>query len=122
MFKLNVGRIEGPVAFAEPVQRDGKTVNLRRDVEGEVQHAEGIVEYRFSEAFGSTGLFAGVGMYRHTSSGHNSTTDYGFSIGVTADFPLTRNYSFIAAATYHFTNADFRPRYLTVSGGFRLGF
>lgn len=122
MFKIQVGRIDGPVAFAQTEKRGSDTVTVRRDVEGQVQHAEGIVEYRFSEAFGSTGLFAGVGMYRHTASGYNATTDYGFPIGVTADFPLTRTYAVIAAVTYHFTNADFRPRYLTVSGGLRIAF
>lgn len=122
IFKLQVGRIDGPVAFAEREQRGGQTVNLRRDVEGQVQHVEGIIEYRFSEPFGATGLFAGVGLYRHTAAGFGSTSDYGFPVGVTADFPISRRYAFITAATYHFTNADFRPRYLTVSGGLRLGF
>jgi hypothetical protein len=119
MFKIQVGRIEGPVGFRE-TNAAGDAV--RRDLDGELQHAEGIIEYRFSEAYGSTGLFAGVGMYRTTASGHNSITDYGFPIGVTADFPITRRYGFIAAVTYHFTNADFRPRYLTASGGLRIAF
>jgi hypothetical protein len=119
MFKVQVGRIDGPVAFT---QRLTSGDNVRHDVDGEVQHAEGIIEYRFSEPFGSTGLFAGVGMYRTTASGFSAMTDYGFPVGVTADFPLTRSYSFIAAATYHITNADWHPRYLTVSGGFRVGF
>lgn len=119
MFKLQVGRIDTPVAFAIPLEGGG---NARRDANGQVQHAEGIIEYRFSEPAGSTGLFAGVGMYRTTASGMSSTTDYGFPVGVTADFPITRTYAFVAAATYHFTNADFRPRYLTISGGFRIGF
>jgi len=122
IFKIQIGRIEGPVGFRETEIQGGEEIAVRRDVEGEVQHAEGIIEYRFSEPYGSTGLFAGVGMYRHTAHGVSSTTDYGFPIGVTADFPITRTYSFITAATYHFTNADFRPRYLTVSGGFRIGF
>ncbi len=122
MFKVQVGRIDGPIGFAETEQRGADTVKVRHDVEGQVQHAEGLIEYRFSEPFGSTGLFAGVGMYRHTASGYGSMTDYGFPIGVTADFPITRTYGFIAAATYHFTNADFRPRYLTASAGFRIGF
>jgi hypothetical protein len=122
MFKLQVGRIDGPVGFAVPEQRGDQTVNLRHDVEGQVQHAEGIIEYRFSEPYGSTGLFAGVGMYRQSATGFSATTDYGFPVGVTADFPITRTYGFIAAATYHFTNADFRPRYLTASAGFRIGF
>lgn len=119
MFKVQVGRIDGPVAIRE-TNAAGDVV--RRDVDGEVQHAEGLVEYRFSEPFGSTGLFAGVGVYRHQASGFTSTTDYGFPIGLTGDFPMTRRYGLIVAATYHFTNADFRPRYLTLSGGLRLAF
>ncbi len=119
MFKVQVGRIDGPIAIRE-VAPDG--TELRRDVDGEVQHAEGVVEYRFSEAFGSTGLFAGVGVYRHQASGFNSRTDYGFPIGLTSDFPLSRRYGLIVGATYHFTNADFRPRYFTLSGGLRLAF
>ncbi len=119
MFKVQVGRIDSPVAFRE-AGTAGAVV--RRDVQGQVQHAEGMIEYRFSEPMGSTGLFAGVGMYRQQASGFSSTTDYGFPIGITADFPISRRYGFIAAATYHFTTADFRPRYLTVSGGLRLGF
>lgn len=122
MFKVQVGRIDGPVAFREKELRGNDVVNVRHDAQGQVQHAEGIIEYRFSEPYGSTGLFAGVGMYRQTAPGVSSTTDYGFPIGITADFPITRSYGFIVAATYHFTNADFRPRYLTASGGFRIGF
>jgi hypothetical protein len=122
MFKVQVGRIDGPVAFQETETVGGDVVTVRRDLNGQVQHAEGIVEYRFSEPFGSTGLFAGVGMYRHTASGVSSTTDYGFPFGVTADFPITRTYGLIVAATYHLTNADFHPRYVTASAGFRIGF
>jgi hypothetical protein len=119
MFKVQVGRIDGPIAIK---QANAAGTVFRRDVDGEVQHAEGLIEYRFSEAFGATGLFAGVGVYRHQASGFTSTTDYGFPIGLTGDFPMTRRYGLIVAATYHFTNADFRPRYLTLSGGLRLAF
>ncbi|HEX9160397.1 MAG TPA: hypothetical protein VF980_01720 [Thermoanaerobaculia bacterium] len=114
MFKVEAGRIKGPVAFVQN--------GVRTDANGEVQHAEGIIEYRFSEPFGATGLFAGAGMYRHSAPGFGSTTDYGFPIGVDADFPLTRRYGVIVAATYHLTNADFRPRYLTLTAGLRLAF
>lgn len=119
MFRIQAGRIDGPVGFRETAP-DGTEV--RHDVNGQVQHVEGLIEYRFSEPYGSTGLFAGVGMYRHSATGFGSTTDYGFPIGVDADFPLSRRYGLIAAATYHFTNAPFRPRYLVVSGGLRLAF
>ncbi len=119
MFKLQVGRIDTPIAVRETAS-DGTTV--RRDVDGQVQHAEGIVEYRFSEPYGSTGLFAGVGAYRHTASNFGSEVEYGFPIGVDTDFPLSRRYGIIAAATYHFTNAAYRPRYLTIGAGLRFSF
>lgn len=122
LFRIQVGRIEGPVAFKELEQSGANTIALRRDAEGEVQHAEGVIEYRFSEPFGSTGLFAGVGMYRTTADGFNSSTTYGFPIGLTADFPLSRRYGVIVGATYHFVNSDFRPRYLTAGAGLRIGF
>lgn len=122
VFKINIGRINSPVGFRAREVRDGETVNVRRDVEGEVQHASGLIEYRFSEPFGSTGLFLGVGVYRHAATGFSSTTDYGFSGGITGDFPISRKYGFIVVATYHQTYTEFRPRYLTVAAGLRLSF
>jgi len=122
MFKINIGRINTPVGFLESETRNGQIIKVRRDAEGEVQHASGLIEYRFSEPFGSTGMFLGVGVYRHAATGFSSTTDYGFSGGITGDFPLSRQYAFIASATYHQTYHDFRPRYLVVSGGLRLAF
>lgn len=117
-FRLKVGRIETPVAFAE---REGAT-RVRRDVRnGEVQHVEGLVDYRFSEAFGSTGLFGGVGLYRQQAEGFSSTTSYGFTGGINADFPLSRRYGVITEVSYHWTRQDFRPRYLTVTAGLRIG-
>jgi hypothetical protein len=122
LFKVQVGRIDGPVAFKSRQQSGANTVDVRSDANGQVQHAEGTIEYRFSEPFGSTGLFAGVGIYRTTATGFTTSTTYGFPIGVTADFPLSRRYGVIAAATYHIVNSDFRPRYLTASAGLRIGF
>jgi hypothetical protein len=119
MFKVQVGRIDSPVAIRE---LDSAGNFVRRDVQGQVQHAEGLIEYRFSEPLGATGIFAGVGMYRHSATGFSSTTDWGIPFGITGDFPITRTYGFIVAATYHLTNADFRPKYLTISGGIRLAF
>lgn len=118
MFKIKLGRIEGPIGFREEFLEQ----EARRDVEGEVQHLEGLIEYRFSEPFGSAGLFAGVGLYRHEAEGFRSQTDYGFAVGVTADFPLSRRYGVILDGTYHFTKHDFDPRYLTIGAGLRLGF
>jgi hypothetical protein len=113
MFKLRAGRIEGPVAYREPVAAD---------VEGELQHIGGIVEYSFSEPYGSTGLFAGVGLYRQEAPDFPDETSWGFSAGVNADFPLSRRYGVIVEGTYHWTNLDVRQRYITVGAGLRIAF
>ena len=122
MFKIKAGRINGPIGFRSTETIDGEERSVRTDVEGEVQHIEGLIEYRFSEPFGSAGLFAGIGAYRHEADGFQTATDYGFAVGVNADFPLTRRYGLILDGTYHFTKHDFSPRYLTVSGGLRFAF
>lgn len=125
IFKIKAGRIETPVAFADGTEEvNGKTRNLRHDVEGEVQHLEGIVEYRFSEAFGSTAFFGGIGLYRHQSddSAFDTTSDLGFTGGLNAVFPITRRYGLMVEGTYHWTQADFHPRYITLGAGLRLAF
>lgn len=127
-FRIKGGQISGPVGFRIPV---GGT-ERRFDVEGEVEHVDALVEYRFSEPFGQTGIFAGVGYYRQHGTvtdpaidegqRSQSETDYGFSGGITADFPITRRYGFVAEGTYHWVNYSTRPRYLTLSGGLRISF
>ena len=121
-FKIKAGRIQGPVGFRSTEIIDGEERSVRTDVEGEVQHIEGIVEYRFSEPFGSAGIFGGIGGYRHEAEGFPSGTDYGFVFGVTADFPLNRRYGVVLDGTYHLTKHDFSPRYLTISAGIRYGY
>lgn len=118
--KFKAGRIETQVPVA--YQIDGIDQTFRRDAEGEVQHLETNVEYRFSEPYGSTGLFAGIGFYRQSAPDEDSSTSYGFNAGVNADFPLSRRYGVILDATYHWVRTDFQPRYLTVGGGFRVSF
>src|SRR5256885_16082157 len=58
MFRMEVGRFSSKTAFP----RAGGGFDI--DPNGTVEHADGIVEYRFSEAYGYTGLFAGAGLYR----------------------------------------------------------
>jgi hypothetical protein len=118
--KLRGGRIETPVSFAYTVP--GSPNKFRRDVEGEVQHIEAGVEYEFPEVFGSTGLFAGVGLYRQSGANNDSTTDFGASFGVNADFPITRRYGIVLDGTYHWVRTDFQPRFLTVGAGVRVSF
>ncbi len=124
--RFKVGRIETPVpiAYLGPDTNDPDTEpNVhRRDVDGEVQHAEVNVEYRFSEPYGSTGLFAGVGMYRQSAPDEESTSNFGFNAGVNADFPITRRYGVVLEAAYHWNRTEFQPRYLTFGGGLRVSF
>jgi hypothetical protein len=91
-------------------------------VDGEIQHIEANVEYRFSEPFGTTGLFAGIGFYRQSGDDSESTTNYGVNGGVNADFPLSRRYGIVVEGTYHWTSADFQSRYMTVAAGLRVSF
>jgi len=119
-FKLKAGRIETEVAEAYSVP--GTAGTFRRDAEGEVQHADAVVEYRFSEPYGTTGIFGGVGLYRQSGDGIAATNNFGWTAGVMSDFPLSRRYGVVLEAAYHWTNADFRPRYLTVGGGLRVSF
>lgn len=126
-FKIRGGRIETQVATTyedQIVDDEGETVTqtFRRDSEGEVSHIEAVVEYRFSETFGSTGIFGGVGYYRQSPDEGESTADYGFLAGVNADFPLSRRYGVIVEGAYHWTRADFEPRYLTLGAGLRVRF
>jgi hypothetical protein len=95
--------------------------SVRHNVNGQVEHIEGIVDYRFSEPFGSTGLFAGAGLYRQKGGGRNET-NYGLSAGVNGDFPLSRRYGIIVEGTYHWTNFDARSRYITATAGLRISF
>ena len=120
MFKVRVGRIETPVGLTSV---EGE----RSDVEGQVEHLDAIIEYRFSEPFGSAGLFGGIGLYRQTGTptpgaSEISETDYGFLVGVTADFPLSRRYGVVLDATHHWTKLPFKPRYLTAGAGLRIRF
>ncbi len=118
--KIKGGRIQGPIAVGYNIEGDDKL--YRKDVEGEVQHLEANVEYRFSEPFGSTGLFAGVGFYRQSAPDTDSTANYGVNGGVNADFPLSRRYGIVLEGTYHWTNSHFQSRFMTVGGGLRVSF
>ena len=124
--KFKLGRIQTPVpiAYTGPDGSDeGTDPDLfRRDEDGEVQHAEVNVEYRFSEPYGSTGIFAGVGMYNQGAEGFDSTTNVGFNVGLNADFPITRRYGFVLESAYHWNRTEFQPRYLTLGAGFRVSF
>lgn len=118
--KLKAGRLETEVAEAYKVT--GQEGIFRRDAEGEVQHADALIEYRFEEPYGTTAIFGGVGLYRQSGEGIASTNNFGWSAGLNSDFPLSRRYGIVVEATYHWSRADFRPRYLTLGGGLRIAF
>jgi len=119
--KFKGGRLETPVAIAYKTS-DTQPKPFRRDARGEVQHAEVNVEYRFSEPFGTTGLFAGLGYYRQTAPDEDSSSAFGVNAGVNADFPLSRRYGIVLEGTYHWTNSPFDSRYMTLGGGLRVSF
>jgi hypothetical protein len=130
-FRIKGGQIEGPVAFQFT---DAAGHPARTDVpKGKVEHVDALIDYRFSEAFGSTGLFAGVGLYRQRASlsdlavpalqrGNQTETNFGFQGGVNGDFPMTRRTGFIAELAYHWINYNYKVRYVTLSGGLRFTF
>lgn len=120
MVKVKAGRIETQIASEYGIQGTGGS--FRRDVEGEVTHLNAVVEYQFDEPYGKTGVFGGVGLYRQSGDGIDSKNNFGWSAGVTSDFPLSRTYGVIVQAEYHWTNGAFRPRYVTASGGLRVSF
>ena len=130
-FRIKAGQITAPVAF-QFTAADGS--NIRSDLQkGKVEHIDGIIDYRFPEAFGATGIFAGIGLYRQSGTvtdenvpadqrGRQEETNYGFSGGVNGDFPLSRHSGVIVEATYHWINYHYRPRYITLTGGLRFSF
>jgi hypothetical protein len=129
--KIQAGQIEGPAAFQYTTAGSAKA---RTDVpKGTIEHIDGTIDYRFSEPFGSTGLFAGVGLYRQRGTltdnavpaeqrGGQTETNYGFVGGVNTDFPITRRTGFVAELAYHWINYHYKVRYLTLGGGLRFSF
>jgi hypothetical protein len=112
-FKLKLGRIQTPVAFKTPQPVD---------VEGEMQHLDAVVEYGFSEPYGYTGLFAGLGFYRQEASGVGTETDWGYSVGLHGDFPLSRRYGIVVESSFHWARTEVRQRFLTAGAGLRMRF
>jgi hypothetical protein len=114
-FKIKLGQITAPGAF----NVNGSRVDVAK---ADVDHIDGIVDYRFSEPFGSTGLFAGVGLYRLDAPDQQEETNYGFSGGVNGDFPFSRRYGVVVEAAYHWVNFHYHPRYVTLGAGLRISF
>ncbi len=98
---------------------------------GTIQHADGIIDYRFSEPYGTSGLFAGIGLYRWSAPTpaagdeiHSvpTETNYGYTFGVNSEFPMTKRYAFMVEGAYHWINMSSPVRYVTLTGGVRIGF
>jgi hypothetical protein len=115
-FRVELGRMG--VKTALPNGAGGFDV----DENGTIEHADGVIEYRFSEAYGYTGLFAGAGLYRQKTNGREES-DYGFQGGINALFPLNRTYAIAVEGAYHWINVYTpRPRYVTFGAGLRIAF
>jgi hypothetical protein len=112
-FKLKAGTIDSQTTF---ITSTGRTL-----FKGHTDHVEGLIDYRFSEPYGSTGIFGGIGLYRQ-HGGNLTETDYGFSVGVNGDFPLSPRYGIVVEAAYHWTHFQTRPQYITATGGLRFAF
>jgi hypothetical protein len=116
MFKIKVGEITAPIIALDA---DGNRVDAGK---GNIDHIDALVDYRFSEPFGSTGLFGGLGMYRQSVKGYQDETNVGVSAGVNGDFPLSRRYGIIVEGAYHWIHLSAHPRYITLTGGLRISF
>jgi len=114
-FKIRAGQMNTDVGVIE-------ASNFVPPQKGHIQHADGIVQYDFSEPFGKTGLFAGLGLYRWSGGTIPTDTNYGYTFGVNADFPITRKYGFVAEGSYHWINMSSPVRYVTLTGGLRFNF
>lgn len=113
-----------PVEAIDPdADEPGTMATFRRDVaDGAVHHVGAVVEYEFDEPFGSSGLFAGLGLYRLTAPGEDAQQTWGVHAGVNSDFPISRRYGVVLEAAYHWTKADFNQRFMTVGAGLRVSF
>jgi len=121
-FRIEVGRMSTPTSLPTGIDPATKKQTFESDPSGTIEHAYGIIEYRFSESYGYTGLFAGAGMYRQKTNAREET-DYGFQGGISALFPLNRTYAIAVEGAYHWINVySPRPRYVTLGAGLRISF
>jgi len=114
-FRVKAGQMDVPL-----IALDANN-NRVASGKGKIDHVDALIDYKFSEAFGSTGLFAGIGMYRQNQSG-TEDSNLGLSAGVNADFPFSRRYGLVVESAYHWIHLPARPRYITLSGGLRISF
>ena len=115
-FKIRVGQINTDVGG------NFDSANLVMPSKGHMEHADGVVQYTVSEPFGRTGFFAGFGMFRASGKNIESETNYGYTFGISGDFPITRRYGFVAEGSYYWINMSNPVRFITVTGGLRVNF
>jgi hypothetical protein len=123
IFKIKLGRMNAKTAF-QSKDANGDLFVAPGDVDpkGQIEYVDAVVEYRFSEPFGSTGLFAGTGLYRQSGS-NRQESDYGFVGGVNGLFPINRSVGITAEAAYHWVHFyNPKPRYATIAVGMRFAF
>lgn len=117
MFRIKAGEIDVPVLVD-----DGTGTGNLTKVKGKIDHVDAVVDYRFSESWGSSGFFGGIGMYRATTKGLADDTNAGLTLGVNADLPLSTRYGIVVEGTYHYLHLTPRQRFLTATGGLRISF
>lgn len=89
--------------------------------EGKIEYISALVEYKFSESFGSSGVFAGPGFYRQRF-GSLEDSNYGIAVGGNATFPITRRFALMGEIAYHWTNFEDRYSFLNIGGGLKINF
>jgi hypothetical protein len=115
MLKFKVGELDAPVGTAPSDARPDEAITS-----GRIEHGEIIVDYKFDEPFGSTGIFLGAGMYREKEGRTSPETDFGWSGGVNGDFPINRRFGVTVEGTYHSISFSYKPRIITATVGLRM--
>jgi predicted porin len=121
VFRIKVGTADVPLSY-HAVDASGTVSPDLSVARGTVTHAEAIVDYRFAEAFGSSGIFAGIGMYRTKLADQSTDTNPGLTAGVNAAFPFSRRTAVMVEGSYHWLHTNIRQRFITVTGGLRFSF
>ena len=106
IFKVRAGQIE-PDDFV--------------DDDATIDYVDALVEYRFSEVFGSSGLYFGPGFYRARAD-EAEETDYGVAAGVNAMFPVSRRFALTGDIGYHWVHFEEEYTFYTLTGGVRFNF
>ena len=129
-WSTDVGVVQSGLELSKPGHPPIEGTDTKFPVSGTIQHVDGIVDYRFSEPYGTTGLFGGLGLYRWSASNPSGNpvydvpteTNYGYVVGVHGQFPMTKRYAVMVEGAYHWINMSSPVRYVSVMGGLRMAF